>query len=152
VSDARLTAGLVVQPLVAAVVAFLAFPFVLLDGSGRDIAGGYPNNAHEAALSVALGSGFVALVMTMVFVWPTAALLTRRRQLTLGDALLFGLAFGNLAYLLLAIVTGGRIPGVAVLVRGMAFSTLLGLAGAAAFWALALRPTASSPPDHKPGR
>jgi hypothetical protein len=78
-----------------------------------------------------------------------AFLSRRRRQLTLGDALLFGLAFGNLPCFLLFIATGSKIPGVAFLVRGMAFSSVLGLAGAAAFWALALRPT---PPSRASGR
>src|SRR5262245_49595867 len=92
----KLLAGVAVQPFLAGVVAFFAFPVFLLDGNGETFAGGRPADRTDAALSVALGAGLVALLVTGAFVLPTALLLTRRFQLFLRDALLFGLAFGNL--------------------------------------------------------
>jgi hypothetical protein len=134
----RLLAGLIVQPFVSTGLALFGFPVFLLDRNGRTLAGGVPANPTEAALSVALGTGLVALCVTVVGVLPTALWLSRRRQLSLGETLLVGLGFGNLPYVLLAIAAGGTY-GIAGLVRGVAFSSLLGVAGAAAFWAIVFR-------------
>lgn len=139
-NEMRLFAGLVVQPFLAAAVAFVAFPFLLVDGRGRPLADpSHVPGLNDAAITVALGTGIVALAVTMVFVWPIAVWLTRRRQLSFGDSLLFGLTFGNLTYFLLVAATGWRIYSATNLMQGMAFSSLLGLTGAAAFWFLALR-------------
>jgi hypothetical protein len=139
-NEMRLFAGLVVQPFLAAAVAFFAFPFLLVDGRGRPPANsGHLPSVTDAAISAALGTGIVALAVTMVFVWPIAVWLTKRRQLSLGDSLLFGLAFGNLTYVLLVVATGWRVSGVASLMQGVAFSSLLGLTSASAFWFLTLR-------------
>jgi hypothetical protein len=133
----RLLGGLVVQPVLAGGLAFLLFPFLLLDSDGQTLGGGYPSNPTDAALSVALGAGIVAGLVTLVAVLPTIWLM-QRRQLTFKDALLFGVAFGNAPYVLLAALTRGTygIPG---LLRGIAFSSLLGLCGAALFWLIVLR-------------
>jgi hypothetical protein len=58
--EVKLFAGLAVQPFLAAGVAFVSFPLVLLDRSGRTLAGGFPSNPTDAAISVALGVGVVA--------------------------------------------------------------------------------------------
>jgi hypothetical protein len=76
-------------------------------------------------------------------VLPVAVWLMKRRDLTLKETLGFGLGFGNRPYLLLGIAAGGTY-GVARLLRGIAFSSLLGLVGAAVFWVLALRPQKSA--------
>src|SRR5689334_21524487 len=89
-------AGLAIQPFLAAIVAFFAFPVFLLDRNGETLAGGHPYDSTDAAASVAFGTGLVALFMTIAAVLPTALWLTRRFQLSLRDALLFGLGFGNL--------------------------------------------------------
>jgi hypothetical protein len=137
--EMRLFLGLVIQPLLASSLAFLGFPVFLLDQEGRSLAGGFPANPTDAALSVALGVGVVAVFVTVVGVWPTAVWLTKRHAVPLKEALVFGLAFGNLPYALLAVAVGGRTYGVEGLARGVAFSSFLGLAGAAAFWVIALR-------------
>jgi hypothetical protein len=131
-------AGLAIQPFLAAIVAFFAFPVFLLDRNGETLAGGHPYDSTDAAASVAFGTGLVALFMTIAAVLPTALWLTRRFQLSLRDALLFGLGFGNLPYVLFAVATGGTY-GIAGLVRGVTFSSMLGLVGATVFWAIALR-------------
>jgi hypothetical protein len=137
-SDARLLVGLFVQPFLAAGVAFLSFPFLLLDRSGRTLAGGLTSDPTDAAVSVAVGVGVVALVVTVVGVLPTVLWLTERRHPSLTETLLFGLAFGNLPYVLMAIAAGGTY-GFTGFIRGVGFSSLLGLTGAAIFWAIALR-------------
>jgi hypothetical protein len=134
----KLAAGLAVQPLLATALAFIFFPLFLLDGNGQTLAGGRPTDITDAAVSVALGTGLVAAAVTGG-VLPIALWVTTRFQLTLLDALLFGLGFGNLAYLLLALMTGGRTYGPGGFVRGLAFSSVLGAAGAAVFWAITLR-------------
>jgi hypothetical protein len=139
----KLLAGLVVQPFLAGGLAFFGFHVFLIDGNGRTLAGGVPSDLTDAAVSVAFGTGLVALLVTVVGVLPTAVFLTKRRQLSLREALLFGLGFGNLPYVLLAVAAGGTY-GLAGLVRGVAFSSLLGLAGATVFWAIALRRQAAS--------
>jgi hypothetical protein len=129
----------VVQPFLAAGVAVLSFPVLLLDRSGRTLAGGLMPDATDAAVSVALGTGLVALVVTAAGVLPTVLWLTERRRVSLREALLFGLGFGNLPYVLMAIAAGGTY-GFTGFVRGVGFSSLLGLTGAATLWAIALRP------------
>ena len=59
--------------------------------------------------------------------------------MTLAATLLLGLGFANLPYGLMAVAAGGTY-GVAGLLRGVAFSSLLGLSGATLFWLIALRP------------
>src|SRR5215831_7579247 len=97
----RLVVGLAVQPIVAGAVAFFFFPVFLLDGSGQTLAGGHPQNMTDAAVSVALGTGILATAVTGLVI-PTALWLIMRFKLLLRDALLLGLGFGNLAYLLMA--------------------------------------------------
>jgi hypothetical protein len=87
---------------------------------------------------VALATGVVALFVTVLGVLPTALWLTKRWQLSLREALLFGLGFGNLPYVLLVVAAGGTY-GFEGLARGVTFSSVLGLAGAIVFWAIALR-------------
>ena len=133
----RLLAGLAIQPLLAGGLAFVSFPVLLLDRSGRSLAGGFPGDVTDAALSVAAGSGIVAVFVTLLCVLPTAAWLMPRRRIRLREALLFGFGFGNLPFVVGTALAGAY--GVTGFARGVAFSSLLGLTGAAAFWAIALR-------------
>lgn len=137
-----LLGGAVLQPFLAAALAFATFPLLLLDGEGQTLAGGYPVDPTDAALSVAVAAGIVAAVVTMFGVLPTAVWLLKRRQPTLAESLLFGLGFGILPYVLMGTATGGTY-GPSGLLRGLAFSSTLGLSGAAAFWVIALRPRRS---------
>jgi hypothetical protein len=127
----RLFVGLAVQPLLAAGVAFFGFP-LLLDQSGRTLAGGFPADSTDAAASVAFGVGIVAVFVTVVGVFPTVLWILKRRPVTLALALLFGLAFGNLPVMLGTVLAGGY--GVAGALRGLAFASLIGLTGAVGFW------------------
>ena len=143
--EMRLLVGLVVQPFVATAVAFLAFPPLLLDRNGHTLAGGFPVDVTDAARSVALGAGLLAFFVTLVGALPTTVWLTKRKHVSLSEALLYGLGFGNVPMILGAVLAGTY--GVAGFVRGVAFSSLLGLTGAAVFWAIAIRrqPIDSSP-------
>jgi hypothetical protein len=135
--EMRVFWGIAVQPLLAGALAFLSFPFLLLDRSGRTLAGGFPADVTDAARSVAIGAGLAAVPVTLLGVLPTAVWLMKRRRISLGQALLFGLGFGNLPFAVGSMLAGTY--GVPGFVRGVAFSSLLGLAGAAAFWTIALR-------------
>jgi hypothetical protein len=135
--EMRVLVGVAAQPLVAAAVAFLAFPVLLLDGHGQTLGGGAPTSVADAAVSVAVGAGLVALAVTLVGALPTALWLMKRRRVSLPEALAFGLAFGNAPFLIGALLAGTY--GLAGFIRGVAFSSLLGVAGAAVFWWIALR-------------
>jgi hypothetical protein len=84
-----------------------------------------------------MGAGLLAFFVTLFGALPTAAWLTKRKQVSLGEALVFGFGFGNLPLILGTVLAGGH--SVVGFVRGMAFSSLLGLTGAAVFWAVAIR-------------
>ncbi len=134
--ELKLFAGLVIQPILAAGLTFFLFPALLLDSNGRTLAGGFPGDAVGAAWSVAIGAGIVAFFVALVGALPSAIWLMKRRTVTFGEALLWGLLFGN-APMFVGIVAGSY--GVAGFLRGVAFSSVLGAAGAGAFWAIALR-------------
>jgi hypothetical protein len=139
--SSRLLVGLAVQPVLAAAVAFVLFPVVMLDGDGRTLAGGYPSDPTDAALSMAAGVAIVATAVTFVGVLPTALWLTKGRQPSLADSLLFGLAFGMVTYVvLLLVLAGGRTYGLPGLLRGLLCSCAIAVTGAAVFWVIALRP------------
>ena len=127
------------QPFVAGALAFASFELLLLDRQGQTLAGWYPADVTDSALSVAVGAGIVTGLVTVLGVLPTAVFLVKRRYVTLTEALLFGLGFGNLPYFLMAVLAGGTY-GIAGFVRGVAFSSLLGLGGAAVFWLIAIWP------------
>jgi hypothetical protein len=133
----KLLAGLAVQPFLAAVVAFVGFPFFLLDRTGQTLAGGFPADRTDAAIAVAFGVAIVALFITVVGVFPTALWLVKRRPVTLTQALLFGLGFANLPIVVGTVFAGSY--GVTGALRGSAFASLIGLTGAATFWLMSLR-------------
>jgi hypothetical protein len=135
--EMRVLVGVAVQPFVAAVLGLITFPVFLLDRNGQTLAGGSPSNVPDAAGSVAAGVGLVALFVTVVGALPTAVWLMKRRRISLLEALAFGLGFGNLPFAFGALIAGTH--GIAGFIRGAAFSSLLGVAGAAVFWYIALQ-------------
>jgi hypothetical protein len=135
--ERRLFAGFIVQPVLAGVLAFGVFPFLLLDRNGRTIAGGFPTDVSDAALSVAVSAAIVAFFITLVGALPIAVWLTKRRMVSLGESLLWGLGFGNVPIVLGTILAGTH--GLEGFVRGAAFASLLGMAGAVTLWTIALR-------------
>jgi len=135
--DMRVFVALVMQPFLLAGVAFVLFPFLLLDGSGQTLSGGYPSNVNDAAVSVAMGVAFVAGAITFLGVMPAAVWVMKRHKVTLGQTLLFGFAFGNVPFVIGA--AGAGVHGSAGGLRAFAFSSVLGLVGAATFWVIALR-------------
>jgi hypothetical protein len=102
----RLFAGVAVQPFLASACAFFMFPVLLLDEHGETLAGGRPADSTEAALSVALVTGVLALFVGFGGAITAVAWRTRRGFVHLGEALLFGLGFGNLPYVMLAVAAG----------------------------------------------
>ena len=137
----RLFVGLAVQPFLTAAAAFVSFP-LLLDRSGRTLAGGFPADAADAAVSVAFGVGIVAVFVTVAGVLPAVVWILKRRPITLTLASLFGLAFGNLPVVIGTLLAGGY--GVAGTRRGLAFASVIGLTGAGGFWLIAVRPESQS--------
>lgn len=135
--NVRLFWGLVVQPLVTSAMAFVSFP-LLLDRDGRTLAGGFSADRIDAAVSVAAGVGIVAFFVTLVGVLPTVLWLVTRRYVTFARALVFGVGFGNLPVALGTALTGG-VHGPAGALRAIAFASLVGMAGAAAFWVISIR-------------
>ncbi len=134
--------GFLVQPFLAGLVAFVAFPFLLLGRAGL----GFSDPA-QAALSVAGGTFMFAIGITLVCVVPTAVWVVKRRALAFKRALLFGLAIGNLP-----VAIGGVAAALQRLLRSSAppanplaamglvvFSSLIGVTCAAAFWAISIR-------------
>ena len=142
--EMKVFVAVAVQPLLAAALGFVAFPILLLDRSGHTLAGGSPANVADSAASVAVAVGLVALAVALFGGLPTALWLAKRRRIPVLEAIAFGLGFGNLPFLLGALMAGTY--GVAGFIRGVAFSSLLGVAGAAVFWCIALRETVHSNP------
>ena len=61
----------------------------------------------------------------------------KRKRVSLSETLMSGLILGNLPFFLLAVPLGTY--GVEGLLRGAAFASMLGLAGAATFWSIVIR-------------
>ena len=137
--EMRVLAALAVQPFLAALIALVGFRLFLLDSHGETLAGGRPVDVAQAAFSVAFGVAIVAAFVSLVGVLPTAGWLMKRRRVSLGEAVLFGLGFANLPILFGTLTAGAY--GVTGFVRIVAFASMLGVAGATAFWFIALRET-----------
>lgn len=125
--EMRLCAGFVVQPFVAGVMAFVSFPLLVI---GRLESGSY--DPADAALSVAGGTVMLAIGITIVFAVPTAIWVLKRRAVSFRRALFFGLAIGNIP-----VAVGGALAGTSF--GAVLFSSLIGMTGAAVFWAISIR-------------
>ncbi len=128
----RLLAGLAAQPFLAAAVAFVFFPLLLVRRSGQILAGG-----TDAAVSMAFGVGLVVLILTASLGLPVSLWLMKRGPVTLTRSLLIGLMLADLPILLGYVFTGTY--GATATLRGFTFASLIGLTGAAALWLIALR-------------
>jgi hypothetical protein len=140
-SSLRVGAGLLVQPVVAAALAFATFP--LLERTGRTLYGGMSVDLFDAGIAVAAGAGMLAFFVAFVGALPLFLWLARRGTISLTHALLCGLALGNAP--LLPFILAGTSYGALGAVRAMAFATLHGAAGAFVFWAIAIRGTSLDP-------
>lgn len=134
-AEKRIFMGLLVQPVLAAVLTYMAFP--LIDYTGRTLYGGRVGDSADAALALALGVGFAAALVTIVGVFPTVVWLVKRLDVTFGRAILFGVLFGNLPVVIGSLLAGSYGP--AGFVRAAVIGTALGTSGAALFWVIALR-------------
>lgn len=142
VSEERLFGAVLVQPFLAGIVAFAMFPVYLLDGNGRALAGGVVSDTNDAAMGVAFFAAIIAGLLTLLGVLPLTLSITKRRQITFPEALLFGVGFGTLPYFFLTALAR-RTYGANGALRGMAFSATIGIVCAAAFWFIALRRVSS---------
>lgn len=133
-AEKRLFLGLLVQPVLAAALTYIAFP--VIDSTGRALYGGQGGDA-DAALSLALGVGFAAAVITIVAVFPTVVWVVKRIDVTFTQTVLFGALFGNLPVVIGSLLAGSYGP--AGFVRAATLGTVLGVIGAALFWVVSLR-------------
>ena len=116
----RVLFGLLLQPVVAAGVAFLGFP--LIDRRGTV-------NPADAAWSIAIVVFVVALVFVLAAAWPAVLWLAKRGPVKLTHAMLFGVALANVP-----IAIGNS-------ARAVVFASFIGLASAALFWIISIRGT-----------
>lgn len=133
--EMRLFVGLLVQPFLAAALTYLAFP--LIDLTGRPLYGGRAGDSGDAAISLSLGVGFAAAVITIVVVAPAVVWLVKRVDITLGQAALFGVLFGNLPVVIGTLLAGSYGP--AGFLRASVIGTVLGVSGALLFWVVSIR-------------
>lgn len=142
--EMRLLAGFAVQPFSAAALGFITFP--LIDFTQRTIEGGATTDPMGAAVSVGLGAGLAAFLVTVCGALPVVAWLLRRGPLTLRQVLWGGVILGNLPFgviAALAVITNNVSAGASFvgILRAFAFGSLFGAAGAALFWAISIRGT-----------
>ena len=128
----RIVVGLALQPIVAAAVAFLLFPLLLLDRTGQAFGGGRPVSVSDSAASVAFAVGIVTVPVVIAGVFPTLLWLLRRGAITLTRALSVGLVFGNLP-IVIGFLLAGTYGAIATL-RTIAYASTIGVAGATTFW------------------
>lgn len=134
-AEKRIFVGLLVQPFLAAVLTYMAFP--LIEYTGRTLYGGRAGDSADAALALALGVGIAAAGITVVGVFPTVVWVIRRLDVTFGRTILFGVLFGNLPVAIGSLLAGSYGP--IGLLRAAVIGTTLGISGAALFWVVALR-------------
>ena len=139
----RLFGGLAIQPLVAALLGFVSFPVV--DYTNRALRGGVPADALDAAIAFSLGSAIVAGLVTLVGAFPIVAWRLNRGAFALPEVLWWGVILGNAPLAIVAVLTalnGGapsNSPGAVAALWALVAGSLFGLAGAAVFWAVAVR-------------
>ncbi|BCS32391.1 hypothetical protein TBR22_A16030 [Luteitalea sp. TBR-22] len=110
--EMRVFLGIVMQPLVVGVLAFVSAPLLLLDRSGRTLAGGLARDVVESALSVAVATSLLALIVALVGALPVAVWLLKRRQVSLFEACVYGVGLGNVPF-----VVGTALAGTLGLIR-----------------------------------
>lgn len=142
--EMRIVTGVAVQPFVAGLTAVCAFPLLTAGRDAADVAASRaPHLSANGAGSVAFATGVVALFVAAVAAAPIAVWLLKRRGVSLVEALAFGVGLGDFVFAIGEVLIGRN--GVVGIVRGAAFSALIGLSGAAVFWEIALRSRDGSP-------
>ena len=163
--------GLLAQPSVAALVAFLMFP--LIDPSGRVayesrgvrvVGESFIPDKTGAAIGIGISVGLVAIPLAALVALPSLAWLLRRGSITLTKTLVAGALIGNLPFVVGFVLIALQRPreGMSSLPPGAAFeapmvhplwrilfASVIGLASAAVFWFIAGRSLAE-PVDHPP--
>jgi hypothetical protein len=143
-------AGLAVQPLVAALLAFVTFP--LTDYTGRLAYGGRPVDSVRSAIAFAIGVGIVGLATTVLGALPVLGWALKRGPLTRRRVIVAGAILGNIpsavivSGLAIGQLSSGSTPTLNALTYGylglfriVAFGSFVGLGSAAVFWWLAGR-------------
>jgi hypothetical protein len=125
----RITLAFVVQPLVAAVVGFAAFPIV------DSWTPGVTTSPGQAALAFGFATGLVAIFVVPLAALPLFVWLRRRGPITLATTLISGAVLGNVLFV--AGLMGGLPPHAPIGVP--LFGTAVGMTCAAAFWWIAGR-------------
>jgi hypothetical protein len=149
--ESTLMRGLLVQPFVAAALAFALFP--LIDYSGRLVyGGGRTVDPIETAVGFGVMAGVVASFVTGFVAYPSLRWLLKRGPLTSAQTMIGGVVLGNLPGALLVLLLAARhlsrevtptlentTYGAAGAVRIVMLGSILGLVCALVFWRLAGR-------------
>ena len=140
----RVLAGFVVQPFASAAVGFVTFPLLVLTDPRRHQALG---GDLRGAMSVAFGVALVAVFVTAFGALPALAWCMKHGRLRFRQVVGWGALLGNVPFVVilgLAYVTNnisGPVWDPIMLGRVLAFGSLLGVAGSAVFWVIAVRGT-----------
>jgi len=149
--EMRLLVAFAAQPAAAALIAFAIFP--IIEWTSRWLDGGRLGSPFGAALSVALGAGFVALFVVPLAALPAFAWLMRRGPITRRRVLVSGAVLGNAPIAAIvgldaihALWSGDRVPrDVLGMIRASAFVSFVGLACAFVFWLMIRRHVTPAP-------
>ena len=131
--EMRVFLGLVVQPVVAAGLAFVSSP--LMEWSGHAIHGHLDGDLLHFAITQAFAASVAAFFVSILAALPAAVFVLKRHELTLGRALLWGVLLGNIPSLFGTLLAGVGY-GIVGFVRLVLYASFLGMGGAAAFWAV----------------
>jgi hypothetical protein len=151
--DARLLLGMAVQPIVAGLLGFVTFPMFEATNTALNL--GRASDPLDAAVSLSLGLAIAASAITLFVAFPIIAWRLNRGPVALQETLITGAAVGNVPLLViagLATITdnvASNSAGSLVLLRGIIAGSFFGIAGAAAFWVVAIRRSIS---DARHGR
>ena len=142
--EMRVFGGLLAQPLVAAVAAFVLFPALEYIAEAAGASGGRALDPLRAAVSVAFGAAIASVFVVVFGALPAIAWVASRRPLTLGISLAAGAVLGNMPAAIIFLLASlnhawanGNAPGPLALLRPIAFGSSVGTVCGAAFWAIA---------------
>jgi hypothetical protein len=148
----RLLAGFAVAPLAAVFMALVTYDVLWYAGM---LSGGAPIDSIDGAVSLGLGVGIIAVVMTCGAV-PLVAWLASRGAVSFGQLMLVGAALGNVpfAFIVLGVVAahpfsevlsgdvGGFWYGLAGAAQRVTIGLASGIGAASLFWMVGIRGTA----------
>jgi flagellar biogenesis protein FliO len=134
--EMRIFLGLLIQPIVAAVLGFITFP--LLEWSHPLLQSDVSvSGSIQPAIAEGIAVSMAASLVTLLAAFPAAVWVLKRYQFTLGRAVMSGLVLGNLIPAIAIVLCASY--GLLGLVRLIVFGSLLGVAGAVAFWMVWVR-------------